>query len=376
MALLLPRIAASGGKARSHADLHTSGGVLVLLHEHLHARIRHSQQMLEHRVLQSRRVKQIADLHIYRGRRLRAHDEEESLIGRSADAKRGRNQSEARPPAFFFGEVGENRQQGFVSGVEAAVYVGVAVGAEDHIAAVVPRHRELRHMAGAEILDDLVQTVGVIAVVEVLKHDLPVPRQIAERESAGADAVGQVVVGQKRGKTLQCGRKGLSVSIKAHEDEAFPHFHQQLGQAVVGLVEIFCAFHCWGAQQSSVQAVAPVVIGAGEGAGVACVVADLHASVLADGREHIYLSVFVAGRNDSLAVHFGSEVIARLGYLRGQSEAQPFVIPEGFEFKVVELWRGVELWRQGRGVRHIAGGCVQRFQQLGGERCHSYLQLR
>ena len=341
MAFLLPRIATSGGKARPHADLHTSGGVLVLLHEHLHARIRHGQQMLEHRVLQSRRVKQIADLHIYRGRRLGADDEEKSLIGGSADAERGRNQSEARPPSFLFGEVGENRQQGFVGGVEAAVYVSVAVGAEDHIAAVVPRHRELRHMAGAEILDDLMQTVGVIAVVEVLKHDLPVPRQIAERESARADAVGQVVVGQKRGEAFQSGRKGLSVKVKAHEDEPFPHFHQQLGQAVVGFAEIFCALHCGCAQQSSVQAVAPVVIRAGEGAGVARVVADLHASVLTDGREHIYLAVFVAGRDDSFAVHFGSEVVARLGYLRSQAEAQPFVIPEGFELKVVELWGSV-----------------------------------
>ena len=373
MAFFLPRIAASGGEARSHADLHTGGGVLVLLHEHLHAGIRHSQQMLEHGMLQSGRVQQIADLHINAGRRLGADDEEESLIGSSADAERGRNQSEARPPAFLFGEIGKDRQQGFVGGVEAAVYVGVAVGAEDDIAAVFPRHRELCHVARAEILDDLMQPVGVVAVVEVLKHDLPVPRQVGERESARADAVGQVVVGEKRSEALQSRPQRARIRVEAHEDEAFPHFHQQLGKAVVGFVEVLGALHRRGAQQTAVQAVDPVVIGAGEGAGVACVVADLHASVLADGREHIDMSVFVAGRDYSLSVHFCGEVVACFWYLRSQAETEPLVIPEGFELKVVELLGCVELGRQGSGVRHIAGGGIQRFQQFGCEGCHSYI---
>ena len=57
------------------------------------------------------RVEEVADLDVDRAGRLRADDEEEALVGRGAEAQRGRDQGEGRAPALLLGELGEHRHE-------------------------------------------------------------------------------------------------------------------------------------------------------------------------------------------------------------------------------------------------------------------------
>ena len=90
--------------------------------------------------------------------------QEEALIGRSAKAQHRRHQCEGRAASLFVGQIWEDVHDDAVGGVEASVEMGVPGSAEHHVCIVGPRLGKCRK--ADEILDVLVQAVGVISVVE------------------------------------------------------------------------------------------------------------------------------------------------------------------------------------------------------------------
>ena len=156
----------------------------------------------------------------------------------------------------------------------------VTVGAEHHTRCVIPRHGESCHVARTEILNGVMQTIGVISIVEVLHHDLPVPGKIFQRECSGAHRIFEFVVCKQRfvtrhGRTKRCG-----IKIEVDHNEALPQFNFQIGHTPLLLVEVFGLFHCWSTKQTSIEAIYPLVIRAGEGSTITRIFFDLHSAVL------------------------------------------------------------------------------------------------
>ena len=127
-----------------------------------------------------------------------SHQEEESLVGGRAETKARGNEGESGPPTLFFGQLRKNRIESLVRGVETRVNMYVSGFSEDDVAFVVPRDGKTREFAGAEGLDVLMELRGVVAVVEILEHDLPVPGKTLKDNRVRAPAVCEVVVLQIR----------------------------------------------------------------------------------------------------------------------------------------------------------------------------------
>ena len=124
----------------------------------------------------------------------------------------------------------------------------VSVGAEDDSGSVIPGHWECSHTAGAEILDGVVQTIGVIAIVEVLHHDFPVPRKVLQCEGSGTHRIFKIVVNKQWLVARHRWTKWRSIKIEVDHDEALPYFNTQVGHTPLLLVEVFGLFHCWCAE--------------------------------------------------------------------------------------------------------------------------------
>ncbi len=116
---------------------------------------------------------------------------------------------------------------------------------------------------------------------------------------------------------------------------------RKLGEAPFRLGEVGGALHRRRTEQAAVEAVHPLVIGAGEGAAVAAIVDDLHAAVLADRREGVDVAVLGTGDDQPFVVDGRGEVIAGIGDLVDTADAEPFVIEERSPFEIEELVGGV-----------------------------------
>src|SRR4051812_17527224 len=318
-------------------------------------------------MLERARMQQVSDLDVDRLRGLRGDDEVERLVRCGAQAQSRGDQGERRTPSLFFSEIGKHREQRLGGRVEAAVDVRVTVGAKDHVRRFVPSDREGSEVAWTEILDGVVQAVGVIAVVEVLEHHLPVPWEVGERETCGGRCVGQVVVLEVRlvGSEGRC--QGLRSTVEVDEQEPEPLLDQQTGKTPLRLHEAGGPFHRRRAQQASVEPVHPLVVGAGEGAAVAAIVDDLHPSVLAYRRERMDCAVLGSGDDQSFAVDGRGEVITRLGDPVDSSDAQPLVIEQRVAFELEELVGGVTRRRQRARLVDVEDRVVEGHEQVGGQ---------
>jgi len=156
----------------------------------------------------------------------------------------------------------------------------IAVGTKHHSRCVIPRHWKSRHIARTEVLNGVVQTIGVISIVEVLHHDLPVPGKVFQCECSGAHRVFEFVICEQRfvarhGRTKRC-----SIKIEVDHDKAQPQFNFQIGHTPLLLVEVFGLFHCRSAKQSTIKAVHPLVIRTRKGSTITRIFFDLHSAVL------------------------------------------------------------------------------------------------
>ena len=228
-------------------------------------------------------------------------------------------------------------------------------------------------MAGGERLEGPVQPAGVVRVVEVLHHDLPVPGQVRDRlalEGGGGlqPVVGEQLVDLGHGRAE---RAGLLVEVG--HDEPLPELHLELGQAVVGPVEVRGAVHGRRAQQRPVEPVGPVVVRAGEPPAVARALGDHHAPVAAHRRQDAHLAVGVAGCDEGLARDGDAPEIAWIGKLVGPAHAQPLALEDGPALELVELGRRVQLGGEHPGLADRSGRVVEAGQELIGEDCHGSL---
>ena len=230
--------------------------------------------------------------------------------------------------------------------------------------------REGRQFAGHEVVQRAaVQLVGVVAVVVVLEHHLPVPgegtghdrRPVAGAEVVGCDGLGDL--GQPRGQ-----RRGVRIEID--EDEAEPGLQLEGRQGDGGLVEVAGPLHRRRVHQVAVEAVDPVVIGADEAAGIAPPLGHQHRPVLADRRHRLQLVRPGAGDNDRLADDPGGEIVARRRDPGLPTDAEPFVIEQRLLLELVEGRVGVAGRRQGLGPVEVEDRAGHALEEGVGEERH------
>ncbi len=218
--------------------------------------------------------------------------------------------------------------------------------------------------AGHEVVQrPVVQLVGVIAVVVVLEHHLPVPGVPRGRAGAGAVGGGEAVAGDGVLHRGQARGQGRGVHVEVDEDEAQPGLHLEAGQVDLPLVEIAGPLHRRRVHQMAVQAIGPVVVGAQEAARVARAFGHQHAPVLADRRHGHELALAGAGHQDGLADDAGGEVVAGFRHPALAADAEPFVIEHRLFLELVES--GVDVAGRGQGLR--LGEIAHRAVQAGEE---------
>src|SRR5439155_18640781 len=127
---------------------------------------------------------------------------------------------------FVLGEPGEHRQQVLHGRVERTVDVGEVLNPR-HVPYVVAPGEEVTHAARRERLQRLVQPARVVRVVEVLEHDLPVPRKVRQRLPAKSDGVVELVAGEWFVELDETGRERRGVPVEGREDETVPDLDRQ-----------------------------------------------------------------------------------------------------------------------------------------------------
>ena len=126
-------------------------------------------------------------------------------------------------------EAGEDRQHGPLGGIEAGVGMERAIEAQEAgVGGIgVGKHRPL---AGDEVVQrPAVQLAGVVAVVVVLEHDLPVPGELAGHGGRRPR--------RRRGRSWrsprprrQARRERRGGAVEIDEDEALPDLHLERRQ--------------------------------------------------------------------------------------------------------------------------------------------------
>src|SRR5262245_38809463 len=173
----LPRVATPRAEAGPQPPLHHRVGPHVLDIEVVDAGLRRREQLLEQRHLERLRIEAVADVDRDGSRVLRPDDEVRHLVGHDGERQRGRDEAEHAAPPLLLGEGGEDRHEALHRRVERAVDLREVLDTRDVAHAVTPVE-EIAHARGGERLERLVQAAGVVRVVEVLHHDLPVPREV------------------------------------------------------------------------------------------------------------------------------------------------------------------------------------------------------
>ncbi len=168
---------------------------------------------------------------------------------------------------------------------------------------------------------------------EVLGAELPVarhlplldPTQHLRAALAAVAAVEQQV--QEEAHAAQVVVQRRRRGVPGGPDAAFVDGHlRHFDQAPLRPVELLVValFERRNADQVAVQPVAPAMIGAGEGGGVAFVVAaHAHAAVAAGIQEHVQPALAVPRQDDRLLAHGRHEEVARLRHLAFVAHEQP-----------------------------------------------------
>ncbi|EWS62853.1 hypothetical protein Y695_03916 [Hydrogenophaga sp. T4] len=225
--------------------------------------------------------------------------------------------------------------------------------------AVVRVHAQLALVVGApepEGDEPGVQQTGVVGVLDVLLHQLPVAGNALavvaqDRELA---AVEQAV------EVLQDGRphvlfERLDLVIERGEHHAAAHRHLELRQRMVLGVEVgrhaaidLAVLPHAAAKghtlQVAVGRVAPLVVGADElGLVAVALAAETHAAVRADVLHHMDRAVGGAGHDDRTFADHAALEVARVGDFRFQADVTPVaLVEEALQFALVALLIGVD----------------------------------
>ena len=278
----------------------------------------------------------------------RAHHQVDGHIAGENQRQARRNVGEDHLVAVFTGQLREDRQHGFLRGIETGVRMQGAVVAQVP-GGVFGQLRKRCQGTGNEVVQwPAVQAIGVVAVVIVLEHHLPVPgKHTAGLRVAGQFGIDKIVTVDRFFHVLQPGRQGRCVSVEVYKNETQPGFHLERWQPDFGLVEIFGSVHCRTVRQCPVQAVTPLVVRTDEAAGVAAAFRDQHGTVPAHGRHGAQFAVKVADDDERLADDGGGEKVAGAAHLGLAADAEPFVVEDRLFFEFVELRVCIADRRQG-----------------------------
>ena len=170
------------------------------------------------------------------------------------------------------------------------------------------------------------QLVGMVAIIKVFKHHLPVPWQVSECESSRTYRSFKFVVFKEWFVSGQGWGQRCCIFIKVDKNKAFPAFNFELGETPVLFFKVRCSFHSGCAKESTIQAVDPLVVGACKRSAVSRVLNDLHSTVLADTWECMNFTWFISGDNDWFRVCGRAEIVAWPRDAADQTYTQPFGI--------------------------------------------------
>ena len=247
-----------------------------------------------------------------------------------------------------------------VDEVASVVPVGVAV---------VPVHAQPALVVGApeaEGDEPGVQQAGVVGVLDVLLHELPVTRNALAVVAQDLElAAVEQAIEPPQDLRAQVVLEGLHVEVEGGEDHAAARGHLQLGQAVVGGLEVrrhaaldlavlLDAPPQRYPAQLALQVVAPLVIRADEGTEVAVpFAAETHAAVGAHVLEDVERAVGVAHQDHRALAHHRSLEVPGVGHLGLQAHVAPVApVEEALQLLAIDLIAGVG--DEGDAVRAVA----------------------
>jgi hypothetical protein len=223
---------------------------------------------------------------------------------------------------------------------------------------------EVAHPARRERLQRLVESTGVVRVVEVLEHHLPVPREIGQRLARAPHRGRELEVLERCFQLGQRRRQRRRVGIEAGEDEALPDLHPQAGKAVLLLVERDRPLHRGRPEQTAIEAVAPVVIRACELRAAAGALSDDHAAVPAHRRQDADDAAPVADDYQRLVDDLERVPVAWLRDLALAADAEPCMAEDRFLLEREPRRGDVELRREKTCLVHVSDRFLEAGERL------------
>ncbi|MNU41213.1 hypothetical protein D3C71_299400 [compost metagenome] len=210
------------------------------------------------------------------------------------------------------------------------------------------------------------QQAGVVGVLDVLLHQLPVagdalPAVAVDHQFAAVEHAIEVMQDVRAQVVFQ----RFDGMVERREHHAVAAGHRQFGQpvlfrlevwrhAAVDLAVLFDAAAEGHADQVALQVVVPLVVGADEFAAVAgAFAAELHAAVGAHVFHHAHLAVVIAQQDDGAFAHGGALEVARIGDLGLKAHIAPMrLIEKALQFALVQ--RGIGIDAKGNAVGAVA----------------------
>ena len=254
--------------------------------------------------------------------------------------------------------------------------------------AVVRVHLQRRLVVGtpqAEGHEPGVQQAGVVRILDVLLHQLPVARDALAvvAEDRELPPIEHPVEVAEHGRTHEVFER-LDVVIERREHHAAARGDLQLREAVIGRLEVgrHAALHLalgahaaaeWHALQVALQRVAPLVIRADEFlARAVALAAELHAAVRADVLEHLHRAGGVAHDDHRALTDHRAFEITRVRQLGFERHVAPVgAVEEALELLAVHLVVRVDAERDA--ARAVALPCDRRGGHRGRSNCHRTL---
>ena len=300
----------------------------------------------------------------------RTQDQVDHHVAHHHQRQRRRDVGEGHPVAIRLVEIGKDRQQCALRRVEARIGVQRAVVAQEARIGRIGLGK-FGAFGGHEIVQrPLVQLRGVIAVIVVLEHHLPVPGEDARFAGTLALGTGKVVMRDRLGDCGQAGGERGCVEVEIDEQEALPDLDLEAGQAVLFLLEVARLLHRRRAGQLAVEAVGPVMIGAQEHPRVARAFGHQHRPVRAHRGHRVDLTIAAAGDDDRLADNLSREIVADIGHPALAPDAQPLVVVQRFLLELVEVLVGVAFGGKRLGLGQVdRRGFERRDESGGGQSC-------
>ena len=193
----------------------------------LHIKIVHPgfelfKQILEHRRFWRTWINTVANVNINPLSRLGIDDKIGHVIRRNSEAQRWGEQGKNCPMPFILSQAAKHRQDTFTGRAERTINMRAVVKSGD-MGIILVQVQKLGVFARQVIANAQMQSVGVIAVVKILVHDLPVPRQVFVGLTDDGMAVTQSKVFKQGSQLVKAWQERRRIRIESSKNKAIPH---------------------------------------------------------------------------------------------------------------------------------------------------------